>query len=182
MTRIIAGSAGGRRLRVPAGRSTRPTADRAREALFSALEALRGPLAGAAFLDLYAGSGAVGLEAASRGAARVVLVESAAPAVAAIRANAAVVGAEVDLRVQPVERFLAGPPPMQFDVVFADPPYAVPVDAPLVALATAGWVRAGGVVVVERASRDAPPAWPAAIEPVRAKRYGEATLWYGRRS
>ena len=88
MTRIIAGSAGGRTLRTPPGAGTRPTSDRVREAIFSALQA-RDALSGARVLDLYAGSGALGLEAASRGAASVLLVESDARAVSVIRDNIA---------------------------------------------------------------------------------------------
>src|SRR3984893_4174768 len=92
MTRIVAGVAGGRRLSVPAGRSTRPTADRAREGLFATILALLGPLDGAPVVDLYAGSGAVGLEALSRGAADVLLVESDARAARVIRRNIDTVG------------------------------------------------------------------------------------------
>jgi 16S rRNA (guanine966-N2)-methyltransferase len=92
MTRVIAGAAGGRRLSVPGGRDTRPTSDRAREGLFATVRALAGPLAGASVLDLYAGSGALGLEALSRGAARVCLVEADPRAVRVIRANVAALG------------------------------------------------------------------------------------------
>src|SRR5579864_3805417 len=89
MTRVIAGTAGGRRLSVPAGRDTRPTSDRAREGLFATVQAIYGSLAGASVLDLYAGSGAVGLEALSRGAARAVMIEADPRAVRVIRANIA---------------------------------------------------------------------------------------------
>src|SRR5215471_3303153 len=92
MTRIVAGVAGGRRLSVPAGRGTRPTADRAREGMFATVLAIRGPLEGAAVLDLYAGSGAVGLEALSRGASDVLLVEADGRAAEVIRRNIAAVG------------------------------------------------------------------------------------------
>jgi 16S rRNA (guanine966-N2)-methyltransferase len=129
MTRIVAGVAGGRRLSVPAGRGTRPTADRAREGLFATILALRGPLDGARVLDLYAGSGAVGLEALSRGAADVLLVESDARAARVIRRNIDTVGLPgARVLADKVERVLArgpgGDPPR--DVVFADPPYAAP--------------------------------------------------------
>src|SRR3954469_10592574 len=109
MTRIIAGSAGGRRLAVPPGRGTRPTSDRAREGIFLTLDSLHG-LAGARVIDLYAGSGAVGLEALSRGADRAVLVESDPRAVRTIKANVetlALDGARVV--ADKVERFLAKP-------------------------------------------------------------------------
>jgi 16S rRNA (guanine966-N2)-methyltransferase len=180
VTRVIAGVAGGRRLAVPAGRRTRPTSDRAREGLFSSL----GELTGAAVLDLYAGSGAVGLEAASRGAAAVVLVEREPHALAAIRANVEALGlAAVEVRAELVERFLAGAPPRPapFDVVYVDPPYADPVDGVLALLAGGGWLAAGATVVVERDRRSPAPAWPAPLVAHRSRRYGDSTLWYGRR-
>jgi 16S rRNA (guanine966-N2)-methyltransferase len=179
----VAGSAGGRRLVVPAGSATRPTADRTREALFSSLVSLRGSLVGVAFLDLYAGSGAVGLEAASRGAGRVVLVERAAGALRALRANVEALALPgVEVRAQPVERVLAAVPDQPYDVVFCDPPYAHPVAWVLDVLAAPGWLATDGVVVVERSSRDPELVWPDGLEPVRSRDYGEGTLWYGRRS
>lgn len=186
MTRIIAGTAGGRRLAVPAGQGTRPTSDRAREGLFATVTAIRGTMRGAAVLDLYAGSGAVGLEALSRGAADVLMIEADGRAIQVIRDNIAAVGLPgARLLAGRVERALArGPgdsPPR--DVVFADPPYATTdddVSSVLAALLTFGWLAAAAVVVVERATRSGPPAWPAGYAPDRARRYGEATLWYGR--
>lgn len=191
MSRIIAGTARGRRLAVPAGGSTRPTSDRTREGLFSTLESLWGELTGASVLDLYAGSGAVGLEAASRGARRVVLVERDAKALRAIRANVATLGLSgVEIRDQKVEALVAGTPDAAFDValcapfdiVFLDPPYADPVDAVLARVAGGGWLADDAVVCVERASRDGVLDWPAGIEPERSRKYGDSTLWYGRRS
>jgi len=181
VTRVVAGDAGGRSLRVPPGRGTRPTSDRAREGLFSSL----GDLTGASFLDLYAGSGAVGLEALSRGAVRAVLVEADARAAAVARGNAAALGLPGAVVVtERVERFLAGSPGSAggpFDVVFLDPPYAVP--APVVAaVLTAVLPWAADRVVLERATRDAPPVWPPGLVPLRSRRYGEGTLWYGSRS
>jgi 16S rRNA (guanine966-N2)-methyltransferase len=189
MTRIVAGVAGGRRLSVPPGRDTRPTSDRAREGLFATLQSIRGPLDGARVLDLYAGSGAVGLEALSRGASDVLLVESDPRAAHEIRQNIEVVrlpGAR--LLAGRVERVLArGPgtdPPR--DLVFADPPYAVPaeeVERVLAALRGTskhgGWLAPGALVVVERATRSGPFRWPAGYTPERSRGYGEATLWYG---
>ena len=117
--RVVAGEFRGRRLQAPRGRSTRPTADRVREALFSML----GDVSGARVLDLYAGSGALGIEALSRGAASAVFVERDAAAVAAIRRNLEAVGAgAADVRRQDVLRFLAAATD-RFDLVFADPPY-----------------------------------------------------------
>lgn len=184
MTRIVGGGAGGRRLAVPPGRDTRPTSDRAREALFSALEAMTGGLAGARVLDLYAGSGAVGLEALSRGATAAVLVESDPRAVRVLRQNVAALGLPgASVVARAVSAYLGEPPSEPFDVVFADPPYALP-GADLAALLTAagerGWIATGGVVVVERASRDPAWIWPPGFEPDRDRRYGEATLWYAR--
>ncbi len=188
MTRIVAGVAGGRRLAVPAGTTTRPTSDRAREALFSTVDAALRTLAGRRVLDLYAGSGAVGLEALSRGAAHVLLVESDRAAAAVVQANVAALalpGAHV--ATAPVERLVAGAPPDDaFDVAFLDPPYALPAEdvvGVLVSLVGRGWLRPGAVVVVERASRDrswSAGSWPDGLAADRDRRYGEATLWYGR--
>jgi 16S rRNA (guanine966-N2)-methyltransferase len=185
MTRIIAGTAGGRRLATTAGRVTRPTSDRTREGLFSTVLAMRGGLAGAAVLDLYAGSGAVGLEALSRGAADVILVESDARAAQVIRENIAAVGLPgVRLMADKVARVLARGPsdarPREF--AFADPPYALDgaeLARMLSALVSEGWLAPGAVVAVERATRSGPLAWPAGYEPDRSRKYGEATLWYG---
>jgi 16S rRNA (guanine966-N2)-methyltransferase len=182
--RIIAGSVGGRRLEVVPGRGTRPTSDRAREGLFATVEAIRGGLTGAAVLDLYAGSGAVGLEALSRGATDVLLVEADAQAARVIRANIAALGLPGARVVNAtVARALAAGPPQQRqrDFVFADPPYAVP-DEELTAVLTAlmpGWLAPGALVAVERATRSGAPTWPAGYEPDRSRRYGEATVWYG---
>jgi 16S rRNA (guanine966-N2)-methyltransferase len=186
MTRIIAGTAGGRRLAVPAGQGTRPTSDRAREGLFATATAIRGTLHGAMVLDLYAGSGAVGLEALSRGAADVLLIEADARAIRVIRDNVAALGlAGAHVLAGRVERALArgpgaGPPR---DVVFADPPYATTdaeVSAVLTALLAGRWLAPGAVVAVERATRSGPHRWPAGYTADRARKYGEATLWYGR--
>jgi 16S rRNA (guanine966-N2)-methyltransferase len=185
VTRIIAGAAGGRRLATAAGRITRPTSDRAREGLFSTVLAMRGGLAGAAALDLYAGSGAVGLEALSRGASDVILVESDPRAAAVIRANIASIGlAGARLLTGRVERVVAQGPDggRPRDFVFADPPYALAagqLEQVLATLVSEGWLAAGAVVAVERATRSGPPTWPVGVEPDRSRKYGEATLWYG---
>jgi 16S rRNA (guanine966-N2)-methyltransferase len=187
MTRIVAGRLGGRRLAAPSGAQTRPTSDRVREALFSALESLT-DLDRARFADLYAGSGAVGLEAYSRGAEHVLLVESDQKAARVARGNIAAVDAApaVRLAVGPVSRVLAERPDERpYDIVFADPPYAVPdkeITAMLAALVDGGWLAADAVVVVERSSRSDEPEWPRGVTPVRTRRYGETTLWYGRAS
>ncbi|GAA3391023.1 16S rRNA (guanine(966)-N(2))-methyltransferase RsmD [Cryptosporangium minutisporangium] len=185
MTRIVAGAAGGRRIDVPPGRGTRPTSDRAREAMFSAVQATL-DLDGAAVLDLYAGSGAVGFEALSRGAAHALLVESDPRAVRTLRANVGALklpGAEI--WSGPVERFAASPASRRYDLVFADPPYelaAAALAAVLTDLESSGWLGSDALVIVERRTRDQPWVWPKPLVAVRERRYGEGTLWYGRRS
>jgi 16S rRNA (guanine966-N2)-methyltransferase len=200
VTRVIAGLARGRRLAVPSGRLTRPTSDRAREGLFGTLTAIRGSLQGAWVLDLYAGSGAVGLEALSRGADRVLFVEADPGAAQVIRGNLASVGLPGgQLVTSRVERVLArGPGGSEpgggepgggeqsgepgYDVVVADPPYAVTdedVAAMLAALRDGSWLAAGAVVAVERATRSGPVHWPPGYAPDRSRRYGEGTFWYG---
>ena len=182
MTRLIAGTAGGRRLKVPPS-GVRPTGDRAREALFNSLASLV-DLDGAVVLDLYAGSGALGLEALSRGAAEVVFVESGPRVLPVLRANLAAVGLPGGRVVAgSVPTVVAGPPPARFDVVLADPPYATPVDevlGVLRALVDGGWLAPGAVVVVERSSREQPWEWPTPLAALRDRRYGEAVLRYGR--
>jgi 16S rRNA (guanine966-N2)-methyltransferase len=190
MARVIAGEAGGRRLAVPDGRGTRPTSDRAREGLFATIVSLTGSLDGARVLDLYAGSGAVGLEALSRGAEHVLLVESVPRAARVIRDNIEAIGlAGAEVVTDRVERVLARGPAFsgegsgRYDVVFADPPYALAgdeVSAMLQTLSDHGWLAPGALVVVERATRSGPVSWPAGFEPDRARRYGEATFWYAR--
>jgi len=183
MTRIIGGEAGGRRLRTPSGESTRPTSDRVREALFSSLEALLGSVHGLRVLDLYAGSGAVGLEARSRGAGVVTCVEQDRRTAALVRDNARALGLTVEVVASAVGRHLAHPPRTPYDVVFADPPYPLPTsvaEADLVARHGHGWLTPGALVVVERSSRGEPLTWPEGYEALRERRYGETVLWYGR--
>jgi 16S rRNA (guanine966-N2)-methyltransferase len=186
MARVIAGEAGGRRLAVPDGRGTRPTSDRAREGLFATIVSLTGSLDGARVLDLYAGSGAVGLEALSRGAEHVLLVESGPRAARVVRDNIEAIGlAGAEVVTDRVERVLARGPASaeKYDVVFADPPYALAgdeVSAMLLTLSDHGWLAPGALVIVERATRSGPVSWPAGLRPDRARRYGEATFWYAR--
>jgi len=181
----VAGSARGRRLVAPPGRVTRPTADRAREALFSAIEAQLGSLARRRVADLYAGSGAVGLEALSRGASAVVLVESDPTALRSLRANVEAVGLPgAEVVAGRVERVVARPSgSAAYDLVFADPPYDLDDDdlrAVLLTATASGWLAADALVVVERATRSGEWRWPPGVDALRARRYGEATLWYGR--
>ncbi len=180
MTRIIAGAARGRRLAVPSG-GARPTTDRVRESMFASLDHLLGGFAGARVLDLFAGSGALGLEAASRGAGVVVLVERDRPSAAVARANAGVVGVPgVRVVTASVSAHLAGTP-APFDLVLADPPYvttAAEVEAFLGDL-TRGWLAPDAVVMVERATRGGEFTWPSGLVALRQRTYGATTLWYG---
>ena len=181
MARVIAGEAGGRRLAVPDGRNTRPTSDRAREGLFATIVSLTGSLDGAHVLDLYAGSGAVGLEALSRGAEHVLLVESGPRAARVIRDNIEAIGlAGAEVLTDRVERVLARRPASteKYNVVFADPPYALagdevsamlalllrggdPPKPPREGISDHGWLAPGALVIVERATRSGPVSWPA---------------------
>ncbi|WP_353810193.1 16S rRNA (guanine(966)-N(2))-methyltransferase RsmD [Agromyces sp. SYSU T00194] len=185
MTRIVAGFAGSLSLTVPRS-GTRPTSDRVREAIFSALEA-RDALDGAHVLDLYAGSGALGLEAASRGAASVVLVERDRQAAGVCRRNAdALLRAARDRRpprVSVVTRAVRGHLEHDttggYDVVFSDPPYDLgerELADDLAALAPL--LAPGAIVVVERSARSPEPAWPFGIERDRRRDYGETTVWW----
>ena len=182
MTRVIAGTARGRRLQVPAS-GVRPTGDRAREAMFNSLATLT-ELEGARVLDLYAGSGAIGLEALSRGAAEAVFVESGPKVVPVLRANVAALGLPGALVVVgSVPAVVGRPADGPFDVVVADPPYAVEtpvVQGVLLALHDQGWLAPEAVVVVERSSRDRDWEWPTPLLGLRERRYGEAVLRYGR--
>ena len=176
MTRIIAGSHRGRRLQVPPGTGTRPTSDRAREGLFSSLQSLT-DLDGADVLDLYAGSGALGLEAVSRGAAGATLVEDDPIAVQVLHQNVELTGLAATVVEADVSRFLLRPA-SAYRVILADPPYATELDLE----ATLPWLEPDGVLVLERATRGPEPIPPDGLELLRSRRYGEATLWYFRRS
>ncbi|MCX5393428.1 16S rRNA (guanine(966)-N(2))-methyltransferase RsmD [Streptomyces sp. NBC_00094] len=185
MTRVIAGTAGGRRLAVPPGTGTRPTSDRAREGLFSTWEAFLGTLDGTRVADLYAGSGAVGLEALSRGAVHALLVEAEPRAAKTIRENITSLGLPgAELRTGKAEQIVTGPAPADpYDLVFLDPPYAVADDdlrEILLTLRSEGWLTGDALVTVERSTRGGEFDWPAGFEPLRARRYGEGTFWYGR--
>lgn len=183
MTRIIAGFAGSLRLGVPPF-GTRPTSDRVREAIFSALDA-RGILPGARVLDLYSGSGALGLEAASRGAASVTLVDRASAAHKVTAANAALVRRaaprgevpEIVVSSQPVQSFLGGATG-EWDLVFLDPPYDLGGAELIHNLeALVRRLAPDAVVIVERSARDPEPEWPAGLERERRKDYGETAVY-----
>lgn len=185
MTRIVAGAARGRRLSVPP-RGTRPTSDRAREALFSILEN-SSVVADCAVLDLFAGSGALGLEAASRGASRVVLVEMARSAIPILKKNreqVTGVAAAIDVVHNRAEKYVnpegeAAAAGQKFDLVLLDPPYDY-ADEDLNYLLhclAQGWLEPDAIVVVERSGKSPEPVWPPGWEPRKPRKYGEARLW-----
>jgi 16S rRNA (guanine966-N2)-methyltransferase len=177
--RVIAGRLGGRRLVAPRGAATRPTSDRVREALFSMLE----PLSGARVLDLYAGSGALAIEALSRGAARAVAVERSAGALGALRRNVTALGLEGECEVLPVAveralRQLRDRAP--FELILVDPPYARSADGSLARvldqlLAPPPALAAEGRLVVEHGARDPPPRL-AHAHLVRTRHYGDTAI------
>ncbi|MBW3561943.1 MAG: 16S rRNA (guanine(966)-N(2))-methyltransferase RsmD [Actinobacteria bacterium] len=175
--RVIAGTAKGHHLEAPPGKGTRPTSDRVREALFSSLQPR---LQGAHVIDLYAGSGALGIEALSRGADVVTFVERSKPVQRVIRQNLDHTGFadRADVLVRDVRQALRdGPPGAPFDIALLDPPYAtdrheleevlellVPLLAP------------DAIVVLERPTRSSAPTWPAGLNPGRVRRYGDTSL------
>ncbi len=187
MSRIIAGRAKGRRLTAPRGTTTRPTTDRVKEALFSALvswfdtadEASTDQLDGVSVLDLFAGSGALGIEAASRGAASVTCVDSHTTAI--IRDNSKHTRLPVNAVTGRAETVVARLEE-SFDLVFIDPPYDMRetgVDALLETLQQGSVLAAQALVVVERSSRSTAPQWPAVFTRTWDRRYGETTLYFG---
>ena len=185
MTRIIGGVAGGRRIAVPPS-GTRPTSDRVREALFSALDHDL-DWAQTHVADLYAGSGALGLEAASRGAAHVMLVDNSRAAVTIMRSNIEAVGLRaVDVMTADVHSVAASAPAgsmLPRDLVLLDPPYDVATDDVLLVLAALGannWLAPQALVVIERGVRCDPITWPAGFIPIRERKYGDTVLWFGR--
>ena len=174
--RIGAGRQRGRKLAAPRGRDLRPTAGRTREALFDILMHGAPPLAGAHFLDLFAGTGAIGLEAWSRGAAEVLMVEEDPPALDLIRANLARLGHPPGVRLLALDATRLGPAAQTFDLVFLDPPYRSGLAAPaLTGLVAGGWLKATSRVVVELAAKEPfipPPGFITEDE----RRYGAARL------
>lgn len=182
MTSIIGGSLKGRKLKVPDS-VTRPTSSRVREAMFSSVEHAVGGLDDLRVLDLFAGSGALGIESLSRGAREVVLVEKDKRAAVVTKSNVADLGLKgVTVVCDDVLRETAMPSRFgQFDVVFADPPYAFTdghVTDILNGLATNRWLRDDALVVVERSSRDA-MHWPENFGDITQKTYGDTAIWYG---
>lgn len=176
MTRIVAGSAKGRVLTVPKS-GTRPTSERVREAMFSRLDHL-GYLDGCYVLDLYAGSGALGLEAASRGAAKVVCVEAGSSAVKVIKENIARTKLSVHVAAQKVETYLAASPAYQFDLALLDPPYEVcEADLARVLESLMPWMSTDGLIVVERDKKSPEPLWPAGVVLDDERKWGDTRVW-----
>jgi 16S rRNA (guanine966-N2)-methyltransferase len=183
MTRIVAGSAGGRRLRTPSGSATRPTSERVREAMFSSVESMLGSLAGLRVLDVFAGSGALGLEALSRGAGHATFVEASRRSAEVIRRNAAELSMPTVAVMATRAELLMSTPPIAgpYDLVLADPPYDLPnegLERLLRLLLDNGWLTRDCLVVVERSSREAEPDWPEGLRSIRNRSYGETVLWY----
>ena len=172
--RIIAGEWRGRPLQAPAGKGTRPTADRTRETLFSILASRLGSFQGLRVADLYAGSGALGLEALSRGAAHATFVENDRQALAAIRANLLALRADGRAEINPVSATKLAPS-QPFDLIFADPPYGARSGTKVVeAVEAAGWLAPGGWLAIETEAREAvdPGGWQIEAE----RRVGRARL------
>lgn len=185
--RIAGGRYKGRRLEAPAGRQIRPTSDRARQALFNLLA--HGPYGepaepmpqGRAVLDVFAGTGALGLEALSRGAGHVAFIESSPEALRLIRHNAGFAD-PADVAIRPLDATRPGPAPRTFDLVLMDPPYRSGLAAPtLAALAAQGWLAPEAVVVVELGKGESLEA-PEGFTVVDERRYGAARLFILRRS
>jgi 16S rRNA (guanine966-N2)-methyltransferase len=178
--RVVGGRLGGRRLRAVPGRDTRPTSDRVKEALFGVLG---DRVEGARVLDLFAGTGALAIEALSRGAASAVLVEQATPAVTVIRANLDALGLAgvATVRRTRAETYLRTQRDGPFDLVLLDPPYAAPVGlvAGLLGRLARTALAPGAVVVVEAAARAEAPPWPPGLTPERPRRYGDTALHLG---
>jgi len=181
VTRIVAGSVGGRRIGVPS-HGVRPTSERVREALFSALEA-EGAVRGAAVLDLCAGSGALGLEALSRGASHALFVESDRRAAGVLRDNLAALGLTGgQVRSAPAATVLDSPAPQAYELLLADPPYAVGEDEVagwLRSAAANGWLAPGALVVLERPTRAGEFGWPDPLRRLHERRYGDTLLHLG---
>lgn len=184
--RIIAGLAKGRNISAVA-ESTRPTSDRAREALFSSLASEFGEFEGLNILDLYAGTGAIGLEALSRGASTVHSVESNERAAQAILSNyegikSSQFPGNFHLYSMAVDRFLEGPAPVKYHFIYIDPPYDfsdIEIIENLIAIVDGKFIHPDGLIAVERNSRVKELSWPYGLEQLREKNYGQASIFFG---
>ena len=185
MLRIVGGNMGGRRIAAPHGKHTRPTSERVREGIFNVLHTLL-RLEGARVLDLFAGSGALGIEALSRGAAHATLVESHGRTAGVIKTNLKRLG--IDLQAArvvtvPVESWLAKTQPAApFSLVLLDPPYDYSGHDRLLALLSGAPAVSAGAVIVLETGRDRSPAPPSSLDPIRTKRYGETQVSFFRKN
>ncbi|GAA3055791.1 MULTISPECIES: 16S rRNA (guanine(966)-N(2))-methyltransferase RsmD [Actinomycetes] len=179
MARIIAGTHKGRRLAAVPGEGTRPTSDRVKESLFSRLEGYDA-IGDAVVVDLFAGSGALGLEALSRGARRAELVDRAEPALRTLRRNAALFDAgAVTVQKSEALRHLRRREGEPIELLFLDPPYAFTEQQLAEVLAAAvPQLHPAATVVVERESRSPEPQWPAGLERFQDRAYGTTRLWF----
>lgn len=183
--RIIAGLGKGRNLYSPIG-NTRPTSDRAREALFSTLESEFGSINDLAFLDLYCGSGAVGAEALSRGAAVVYAVDNDEKATGVARQNLELLSnltgvGTYSVNTSSAGKFLEKGADLKFDVVFVDPPYELPnneIEKIMESLLRNGFLKPSSVIAIERDSKSKPINWPTGLHEVKVRKYGAATIFY----
>ena len=183
--RIIAGVAKGRTLSTVSG-ATRPTSDRAREGLFSSLTSEFGDFLGLHVLDLFAGSGAVGFEALSRGATLVHGVEKESDAIKTITTNSEIVAkagptGKFHLYSMSVQRFVSDPAHDQYHLVYIDPPYDLPssqLEEILRLLAQGNFLKSDAFIAVERRAKGGKFTWPESYEPVRERNYGQATIYY----
>lgn len=183
--RVIAGMAKGRNLISPIG-ATRPTSDRAREALFSSLESEFGSLNNLAMLDLYCGSGAVGVEALSRGAALITGIDNDEKATNIARQNFELIEklngiGTYSVITMSVGKFLDKPADFPYDIIFLDPPYELPnneIEKNLTALVTGKFLKSSSVVALERDSKARPLKWPEGLVEVKLRKYGAATIHY----
>jgi 16S rRNA (guanine966-N2)-methyltransferase len=183
--RVIAGIAKGRNLISPMG-ATRPTSDRAREALFSSLESEFGSLNNLSLLDLYCGSGAVGVEALSRGASIVIGIDNEEKATNVARQNFQLIEklsgiGTYSVFTMSVGKYLDKPADIPFDIIFVDPPYELPnneIEKNLSALVSNKYLKASSVIAVERDSKSRPLVWPTGLAEVKIRKYGAATIYY----
>lgn len=184
--RIIAGSSKGKTLFSPP-ETTRPTSDRAREGLFSSLESEFGSINNLNVLDLFAGSGAVGVEALSRGAANVFAVEQHEPTSRIAQKNFELVknaSGKFTVINSPALRFVSAPRQITFDIIFMDPPYEVSnsdIEELVTAIELNGLLAERGLIAIERASKNSPFAWPAPFIQEKIRSYGQGSIFYGGR-
>jgi 16S rRNA (guanine966-N2)-methyltransferase len=182
--RIIAGASKGKNLFSPTEK-TRPTSDRAREGLFSSLESEFGSMSELNFLDLFSGSGAVGVEALSRGAANVYSIEDHAPTAAIATKNFGLVNSEsgkFTVVTSPAERYVATPHQISFDIIFMDPPYEVEnsvIEKLLSEIHSNNLLKRNGIIAIERETKKAQFTWPAPFIEEKVRSYGQGSIFYG---